>query len=300
MTYRTHTCGELLDSDAGQHVQLSGWVRNWRDHGGLLFIDLRDRYGVTQIVFNPQPDAELYRLALTLRTEFVISVKGKVSLRPQGMKNKSMKTGEIEIHAEHLDILNKSKTPPFEIVDEIDVHEELKLKYRYLDLRRATNKNNILLRGELYKIVRDTLYEQQFIEIETPYLMRSTPEGARDFLVPSRNYKGQFYALPQSPQTYKQLLMVAGFDRYFQIVRCFRDEDLRAERQPEFTQIDIEMSFVSRQDVFDLVEAMLAATFAVIDVKIKRPFPLFTYQESMAKYGTDKPDLRFVLTGNTK
>jgi len=277
-------------------VSLCGWVKSWRDHGGLLFIDLRDRYGVTQIVFSPEKNAELYRLALTLRNEFVVSVKGRVDLRPLGMQNKAMLTGEIEIQAEGLDILNKSKTPPFEIIDEIEVHEELKLKYRYLDLRRSTNQANILLRSELYKIVHDVLHEQRFVEIETPYLMRSTPEGARDFLVPSRNYKGQFYALPQSPQTYKQILMVAGFDRYFQIVKCFRDEDLRKDRQPEFTQIDIEMSFVEEQDVMAVAENLMRSIYAsLLDQKLADPFPRLSYEEAMYHYGSDKPDLRFDL-----
>jgi len=296
MIYRTHTCGELQGTDEGQVVQLCGWVKSWRDHGGLLFIDLRDRYGVTQIVFSPEYNAALYRMALTLRNEFVVSVKGKVGLRPQGMQNKDMLTGEIEIQAERLDILNKSKTPPFEILDEIDVHEELKLKYRYLDLRRPTNKDNLLLRSDLYKVVRDALHDQHFVEIETPYLMRSTPEGARDFLVPSRNYKGQFYALPQSPQTYKQILMVAGFDRYFQIVKCFRDEDLRKDRQPEFTQIDIEMSFVDEQDVMAVAENLMRSIYANLrGQKLADPFPRLSYDEAMRNYGSDKPDLRFDL-----
>jgi aspartyl-tRNA synthetase len=296
MLYRTHTCGELLADDTGRSVKLCGWVKNWRDHGGLLFIDLRDRYGVTQIVFNPQPDTDLYRLALTLRTEYVISVTGKVILRPKGMQNKNIKTGQIEIQAETLVLLNPSKTPPFEIVDEIDVHEELKLKYRYLDLRRTANQNNLLLRSELYKIVRDNLHGQQFIEIETPYLMRSTPEGARDFLVPSRNYKGHFYALPQSPQTYKQILMVAGFDRYFQIVKCFRDEDLRKDRQPEFTQIDIEMSFVDEDDVMDVAENLVKSIYSDLRGQpLKDKFPRMTYDDALRHYGSDKPDLRFDL-----
>ena len=297
MKYRTHNCGELRSEHKGQVVQLSGWVKNWRNHGGLLFIDLRDRYGITQIVFNPQQGKTLYEKAMTLRSEYVISVQGKVNLRPEGMVNKDMSTGEIEISAEKLNILNVAQTPPFEIMDEIDVHEELKLKYRYLDLRRTANKNNILLRSQLYKIVRDFFHQNDFAEIETPFLMKSTPEGARDFLVPSRNYKGKFYALPQSPQIYKQILMIAGFDRYFQIVKCFRDEDLRKDRQPEFTQIDIEMSFVDESDVMDVSENLVKKIYKEIKGKeLKSEFPRMSYQEAQSKYGNDKPDLRFDLS----
>ncbi len=277
-------------------VSLSGWVKNWRNHGGLLFIDLRDQYGVTQIVFNPEKDQTLNKQAMELRAEYVISVEGKVNLRPQGMVNKEMDTGSIEVVAEKLTILNVSKTPPFEIMDEIDVHEELKLQYRYLDLRRTTNKNNILLRSRLYKVVRDYLVENQFTEIETPFLMKSTPEGARDFLVPSRNHNGRFYALPQSPQTYKQILIIAGFDRYFQIVKCFRDEDLRKDRQPEFTQIDIEMSFVDESDVMAIAENLVKQIYQ--DMKgqqLNYEFPRLTYEQAMSEYGSDKPDLRFDL-----
>jgi aspartyl-tRNA synthetase len=297
MNYRTHNCGELGSEHHGQVVLLSGWVKNWRNHGGLLFIDLRDRYGVTQVVFNPQQGETLYENAMKLRSEFVITVKGKVILRPEGMINKEMITGEIEVSAEELFVLNAAQTPPFEIMDEIDVHEELKLQYRYLDLRREANKNNILLRSKLYKLVRDFLDENEFVEIETPFLMKSTPEGARDFLVPSRNYAGKFYALPQSPQTYKQLLMISGFDRYFQIVKCFRDEDLRKDRQPEFTQIDMEMSFVNESDVMDIAESLVKKLYS--DIKghdWKEDFPKMTFQEAMSKYGSDKPDLRFDLS----
>ncbi len=297
MKYRTHNCGELRSEHKGQVVQLSGWVKNWRNHGGLLFIDLRDRYGITQIVFNPQQGKTLYEEAMTLRSEYVISVQGKVNFRPEGMVNKDMSTGEIEISAEKLNILNVAQTPPFEIMDEIDVHEELKLKYRYLDLRRTANKNNILLRSQLYKIVHDFFHQNDFAEIETPFLMKSTPEGARDFLVPSRNYKGKFYALPQSPQIYKQILMIAGFDRYFQIVKCFRDEDLRKDRQPEFTQIDIEMSFVDESDVMDISENLVKKIYKEIKGKeLKSDFQRMSYQEALSKYGSDKPDLRFDLS----
>jgi aspartyl-tRNA synthetase len=296
MNYRTHNCGELGSEHDGQVVCLSGWVKNWRNHGGLLFIDLRDRYGITQVVFNPQQGETLYEQAMKLRSEFVITVRGKVILRPEGMINKEMITGEIEVSAEELSILNTAQTPPFEIMDEIDVHEELKLQYRYLDLRREANKINILLRSKLYKLVRDFLDENDFVEIETPFLMKSTPEGARDFLVPSRNYAGKFYALPQSPQTYKQLLMISGFDRYFQIVKCFRDEDLRKDRQPEFTQIDMEMSFVNETDVMDMAENLVKKLYHVIKGHdLKGAFPKMTFQEAISKYGSDKPDLRFDL-----
>ncbi len=296
MQYRTHTCGELRSVNANEHVRLCGWVKSWRDHGGLLFIDLRDRFGVTQIVFNPQEDKNLHTTAMELRSEFVISVGGSVQLRPEGMQNTNMETGEIEVLAESLEILNVSKTPPFEIKDEIDVSEELKLKYRYLDLRRTGNKNNLMLRSELYQIVRTFLRENNFVEIETPILMKSTPEGARDFLVPSRNYKGKFYALPQSPQTYKQILMISGFDRYFQIVKCFRDEDLRKDRQPEFTQIDMEMSFVDENDVMNMAEYLVKVIYKEVKgQKLDFAFPRIPYATAMNDYGSDKPDLRFDL-----
>ena len=223
MLNRTHTCGDLTKSEVGDKVCLNGWVNSWRDHGGLIFIDLRDRYGIMQIVFNPKVNSEIYEKAQKLRTEFVVAVKGAVGNRPEGTINKNLKTGEIELIAEDLEILNVSKTPPFEIIDDIELNEELKLQYRYLDLRRPSLMKKLLIRNDLYKIVRDYLHQNRFVEIETPFLMRSTPEGARDFLVPSRKHKGKFYALPQSPQTYKQILMVSGFDRYFQIVNCFRD-----------------------------------------------------------------------------
>jgi len=297
MKYRTHNCGELRAIHSDQIVTIAGWVKNWRNHGGLLFIDLRDRYGITQVVFNPQQGESLYNEAMKLRTEFVISVRGKVMLRPQGMLNKDMPTGEIEIAAEELFVLNSARTTPFEIMDEIDVHEELKLQYRYLDLRREANKKNILLRSRMYKVVRDFLYENDFVEIETPYLMKSTPEGARDFLVPSRNYNGRFYALPQSPQTYKQILMIAGFDRYFQIVKCFRDEDLRKDRQPEFTQIDMEMSFVNETDVMEMAENLVKKLYKEIrETELRDTFPKMTYHEAMSTYGSDKPDLRFDIS----
>lgn len=296
MSYRTHNCGALRSADDGKFVILAGWVKNWRNHGGLLFIDLRDRYGITQIVFNPQQGKALYEEAMKLRSEFVIAIRGKVSLRPQGMVNKEMITGEIEVLAEDLEILNTAKTPPFEILDEIEINEELKLKYRYLDLRRTAIKNNIVLRSNLYKIVHDFFHDNNFVEIETPLLMKSTPEGARDFLVPSRNYKGKFYALPQSPQTYKQILMMAGFDKYFQIVKCFRDEDLRKDRQPEFTQIDLEMSFVEESDVMDVSEKLVKRIYKEIKGEdLKSAFPRISYEQAISNYGSDKPDLRFDL-----
>ncbi len=290
---RTHTCGALRKEHAGQSVVLMGWVDRRRDHGGVIFIDLRDRYGKTQIVFNPENEA-VYQTAKTLRGEFVIAVKGQVAIRPEGMANEALATGEIEVIADECEVLNPAKTPPFEIIDNIEVSEELRLKYRYLDLRRPSMQSNLLLRHRLYQVVRRYFDENGFVEVETPMLMKSTPEGARDYLVPSRLHKGKFYALPQSPQTYKQILMVAGFDRYFQIVKCFRDEDLRADRQPEFTQIDVEMSFVDADDVLSMVEGLMQRVMKDIkSVDIDTPFPRLSYEEAMEKYGSDKPDLRF-------
>ena len=299
MSYRTHTCGELTGKNSGESVKLSGWVKSWRDHGGLMFIDLRDRYGVVQVVFNPEENQNLHQQAIVLRSEFVVNIGGEVRLRPDKMQNKDMDTGDIEIAATSLEILNEAETTPFEILDEIDVHEELKLKYRYLDLRRNNNKNNLLLRSKLYKVTRDYFDENNFVEIETPILMKSTPEGARDFLVPSRNYVGKFYALPQSPQTYKQILMIAGFDRYFQIVKCFRDEDLRKDRQPEFTQIDVEMSFVDETDVMAMAENLVKQIYRKMKGReLNHQFPRLTYDQAMHLYGSDKPDLRFDMEIN--
>lgn len=272
-----------------------GWVHRRRDHGPLIFIDLRDRYGLTQIVFD-QEALKRYPKARELRGEFVIAVQGSVRKRPEGMTNPKLATGAIEVVVHEMKILSLAKTPPFEIDENIDVSEELRLKYRYLDLRNSAMKNNILLRHKTYHAVRAFLNQDNFVEVETPFLMRSTPEGARDYLVPSRIHHGRFYALPQSPQTYKQLLMVAGMDRYYQIVRCFRDEDLRADRQPEFTQIDIEMSFVEHDDVLHMVEKLMVHVFSeVLGVEIKRPFRRLTYKQAIETYGTDKPDLRFGL-----
>ncbi|MDZ7261829.1 MAG: aspartate--tRNA ligase [candidate division KSB1 bacterium] len=293
---RSHTCGELRIENAGQGVTVMGWVDRRRDHGGLIFIDLRDRYGITQIVFDPQRAEQAHLKAKELRVEFVVAIKGVVKQRPPGMINKNLATGEIEVEAHELKILNKSETPPFPIIDRTEASEDLRLKYRYLDLRRPEMQKNLILRHRLYQIVRKYFDSRGFLEIETPMLMRSTPEGARDYLVPSRLYPGRFYALPQSPQTYKQILMVAGLDKYFQIVRCFRDEDLRADRQPEFTQIDMEMSFVNEEDIFEVVEGLMAEIFQqLLGLSLKTPFPRLTYEEAIQRYGTDKPDIRFGL-----
>ncbi len=289
---RTAYCGDLRLKHDGQTVTLFGWVHKLRDIGNLVFVDLRDREGIAQIVVGSE-DSALLRKAKKLKMEYVLGVKGIVRAREEKMRNPQLSTGEIEIKAQELKILNASDVPPFVVADPPQAAEELRFKHRYLDLRRSSMQRNLVLRHQAALAVRNFLSRNGFYEIETPFLTKSTPEGARDYLVPSRMYRGKFFALPQSPQLFKQILMIAGFDRYFQIVRCFRDEDLRAERQPEFTQIDIEMSFVSREDVFDIVEAMLEAVFELIEVKIERPFPRFSYDESMEKYGTDKPDLRF-------
>jgi len=271
-----------------------GWVQRRRDHGGLIFVDLRDRYGIVQVVFNPATSPQAHAKAHSLRSEYVIAIKGEVALRPPGTENPRLATGEIEIIVHELKILNESRTPPFPIEDEAEVAENVRLRYRYLDLRRQRLQENLILRHRAAKVVRDYLSSQGFLEIETPFLTRSTPEGARDYLVPSRLNPGNFYALPQSPQLFKQLLMISGFDRYFQIVKCFRDEDLRADRQPEFTQIDVEMSFVDADDVQNCIEGMLEAVFReILGVELKRPFPKMTYQEAIAKYGLDRPDIRF-------
>ncbi len=291
---RTHHCGELNESFVDEEVVLNGWVNKWRDHGGLIFIDLRDRYGLTQIVFNPQVNQETYEKAKNLRSEDVIAVKGIVQKRPPDALNTKLATGTIEVHVHELEILNKAKTTPFEINDQIEVSEEIRLKYRYLDLRRGKLQKNLIVRSHVYKIVRDFYHAHDFVEIETPFLMKSTPEGARDFLVPSRNFPGRFYALPQSPQTYKQLLMIAGFDRYFQIVKCFRDEDLRKDRQPEFTQIDVEMSFVDEDDIIDISSRLVYELFKKITgQEIHLPIRRMRYKEAFEKFGNDKPDLRF-------
>lgn len=293
---RTHTCGELRSSHIGQTVTLTGWVDTRRDLGGVIFIDLRDRYGKTQVVFNPQHHEAIHTLAKELRTEFVISVSGTVERRPGGTDNAKLSTGEIDVLGHTLTILNKAETTPFPIEDKLDTNEDLRLKYRYLDLRRAPMQQNLLLRHKMYQITRRYFDEHSFLEVETPVLMKSTPEGARDFLVPSRINPGKFYALPQSPQTYKQILMVAGYDRYFQIVKCFRDEDLRADRQLEFTQIDVEMSFVDEIDIQTIVEGLMVRFMKEIKgIDVTAPFPRLTYKDAMEGYGSDKPDLRFGL-----
>ena len=293
---RTHTCGELREANIGENVVLNGWVDNRRDLGGVIFVDLRDRYGITQVVFEPTYNKQTHELGSQLRNEFVISVEGKVRKRPAETDNPKLPTGHIDVMVDKLIILNKAETPPFPIKEKVDVSEDLRLKYRYLDLRRETMQKNLLLRHQMYQSVRKYFDEQKFVEIETPVLMKSTPEGARDFLVPSRLHKGKFYALPQSPQTYKQLLMVSGFDRYFQIVKCFRDEDLRADRQPEFTQIDVEMSFVDTEDVFEIVEGLMKKLLKEVKgYDLETPIPRLTFNEAMEKYGSDKPDLRFEL-----
>jgi len=290
--YRTHTCGELRLSDAGKRVTLSGWVQRTRDLGGMTFIDLRDRYGITQLVFSMETNRELCEKARELGREYVIQVTGRV--RERSNKNLKIPTGEIEIEADELIILNPSELPPFTIEDDTDGGEELRMKFRYLDLRRPCLRDNIILRHKVAREVRKYLDAQGFIEIETPMLIKSTPEGARDFVVPSRLQPGMFYALPQSPQTFKQLLMVAGFDRYYQIVRCFRDEDLRSDRQPEFTQIDCEMSFVEQDDVLETFEGLAKHLFREIrGVEFAKPFPRLSWHEAIERFGTDKPDMRF-------
>ena len=294
--YRTHTCGELTAKDLGKKAILCGWVHRRRDHGGLIFIDLRDRYGLTQIVFNPTKSKELHDAAETLRSEYVIMVEGDVSQRPKGTENPKLKTGEIEITVSKLTILNTAQTPPFEIEDEGQISEELRFTYRFIDLRRKSARDKLIIRHKVCHITRNFLESEGFIEVETPILTKSTPEGARDYLVPSRLNHGKFFALPQSPQLFKQILMVAGMDRYFQIARCFRDEDLRADRQPEFTQFDIEMSFVTEEDIFEISEGLMKRLFkGAIDVDLKTPFPRLKYAEAMSRFGCDKPDIRFGL-----
>ncbi|MGA1862264.1 aspartate--tRNA ligase [Deferribacter thermophilus] len=293
---RTHSCGELNAEHLNKEVILMGWVQKRRDHGGVIFVDLRDREGVTQVVFNPKFDEESHKKADNLRNEYVIAVKGVVYRRPEGTENPKLKTGEIEVMVKELKILNTSKVLPFTIDEFSNVGEDIRLKYRYLDLRRRPLQRNIILRHNLVRTIREFLYKKGFLDIETPFLTKSTPEGARDYLVPSRVNPGKFYALPQSPQMFKQLLMISGFDKYFQIVKCFRDEDLRADRQPEFTQLDMEMSFIDREDLMDLIEEMFVDIFdKVLGLKIEKPFPRMSYEEAMEKYGHDAPDTRFEM-----
>ncbi|MCH7618389.1 MAG: aspartate--tRNA ligase [Candidatus Marinimicrobia bacterium] len=293
---RTHFCGELRKEDSGGDVTLMGWVAKRRDHGGLIFVDLRDRYGITQVVFNPQMPDDGFKIAEKLSAEDVIKITGTVGERPEGTLNPDLDTGEIEVTAQTIELLSEAETPPFEIREEVEASEDLRLEYRYLDLRRRKLRDAIIMRHEFYQSVRNFMADKGFIEIETPVLTKSTPEGARDYLVPSRISKGKFFALPQSPQIYKQLLMISGFDKYFQIVKAFRDEDLRADRQPEHTQIDIEMSFVEERHVQQMVEELMGTVFReLIDVELSLPFPSLTYEEALNRYGTDKPDLRFGL-----
>jgi len=290
---RTHTCGQLNTGDISKEVTLCGWVATRRDHGKLIFIDIRDRYGLTQVVFVPKESGQAYDLAQGLRNEFVIKVSGSVNSRPKGTINPKLSTGEVEVLAKELVILNPSLTPPFEIEEDLAVTEEVRLKYRYLDLRRKKILNNFIARSKLYKTIRTFLDSLDFIECETPILTKSTPEGARDYLVPSRLNLGQFYALPQSPQLFKQILMVSGFERYYQIAKCFRDEDLRADRQPEFTQLDLEMSFVDEEDIFSIIEQLIQLILKEIrGVDIKTPFPRITFDDAQKKYKSDKPDMR--------
>jgi aspartyl-tRNA synthetase len=290
---RTHHCGKLSVENIGEKVTVMGWVQKRRDHGGVIFIDLRDRSGFVQVVFNPDLDQDSFERANSLRSEYVIAVRGLVEKRPEGNINPGIPTGEIEINGLELIIMDTAKTPPFLINDEVEVSEDLRLKYRYLDLRRPRMKELMGLRHQVMKATRDFLDEQGFWEVETPILTKSTPEGARDYLVPSRVNPGHFYALPQSPQIFKQLLMVSGIEKYFQIARCFRDEDLRANRQPEFTQIDLEMSFITEEDIFAVVDGLMRRLFSIKGIKLPERLPVMTYQEAMDRYGTDKPDTRF-------
>ncbi|HXZ94929.1 MAG TPA: aspartate--tRNA ligase, partial [Dehalococcoidia bacterium] len=294
---KSHNCGELRKNHAGQKITLAGWVHRRRDHGGKIFIDLRDREGIVQIVFDPQTSQEAYQVADALRSEYVVQVIGEVAVRPKGTENRKLVTGDIEVIAKEAVMLNPSKTPPFYISEDEEVEESLCLKNRYLYLRRPRMKDNLLLRHKMIKFIRDFLDAKGFVEIETPILIKSTPEGARDYLVPSRVNPGKFYALPQSPQQLKQLLMVSGFDKYFQIARCFRDEDLRADRQPEFTQLDLEMSFVEALDILQLMETLFTSLVKTIkpDMRLLEPFPHLSYKEAIERYGTDKPDIRFGL-----
>jgi aspartyl-tRNA synthetase len=292
---RTDYCGMLRSTDAGRAVTIMGWVHSRRDHGGVIFIDLRDRTGLVQIVFNPEQSAAAHEAAGDLRSEYVIAVLGSVRKRTPETVNPNLPTGEIEVFASRLRLLNVAQTPPFVIDEEVNVAEATRLKYRYLDLRRPSPLGNLVFRHRLVKTVRDYFDRAGFIEVETPLLTRSTPEGARDYLVPSRVNRGCFYALPQSPQLFKQILMVSGLDRYFQIVKCFRDEDLRADRQPEFTQIDVECSFVRPQDIFDLIEGMLAAVFELKGEQLARPLPRLSYADAVQRFGSDRPDIRFAL-----
>ncbi len=293
---RTHYCGNVTEDDIGSEVTLFGWVQNWRDHGGIVFIDLKDREGIVQIVFDPTQSKENHRIAHTLRSQYCIGIKGNVRHRPEGTVNENLKTGKVEVLVTEVKIFSESEALPFPVEEYIDVNEELRLKYRYLDLRKPRMQRNLITRHKASFAARKFLDSQGFLEIETPILTKSTPEGARDFLVPSRLSQGKFYALPQSPQLFKQLLMISGFDRYYQITKCFRDEDLRADRQPEFTQIDLEMSFVSEDDVMNVTEGIISSIFKeTLGIDVKPPFKRISYNEAMDRFGSDKPDMRFGL-----
>lgn len=293
---RTHHCCELTSGNVNQEVVLMGWAQRRRDHGGVIFVDLRDREGITQVVFNPEFNQQVHEKAQGIRNEYVLAVRGTVVLRPEGMINPKLVTGEIDVLVSELKILNTAKTPPFVLEDDVQVSENIRLQYRYMDMRRPQLKESLRVRHDMIRSVRSYLNELEFWDVETPFLTKSTPEGARDYLVPSRVNPGQFYALPQSPQIFKQLLMVGGLDRYYQIARCFRDEDLRADRQPEFTQIDLEMSFVSEEDVMAVTEGLMAVLYRdVLGIELSLPFPRLTYREATGRYGLDKPDLRFGL-----
>lgn len=292
---RTHKCGELNTQQLGQTVTICGWVHRRRDHGGVIFIDLRDRAGLVQVVFDPDLP-EMFKIAEHVRSEYVLKISGIVRNRPEGTINKNMVSGEIEILAKEIEVLNESETPPFPIESDIEVNEELRLRYRYLDLRKAAMQEKMRVRRDVTRILRNYLDDHEFFELETPYLTKATPEGARDYIVPSRTHENSFFALPQSPQLYKQMLMIAGFDRYYQVVRCFRDEDLRADRQPEFTQLDIETSFMTEDEIMNVMEEMIRQLFAkVINVQLDAKFPRMTYAEAISRFGIDRPDLRIPL-----
>ena len=295
MQTRSIYCGEVRADDIGKQIVLQGWVQRRRDHGGLIFIDLRDRTGLVQTVIDPRQAPDVFKVAESVRTEYVLEVTGTVSHRPDGTENPNLATGQVEVKIERLEVLNTSNTPPFPIEDGITTDEMVRLKYRYLDLRRPEMQRRMFLRHKVVKLIRDFMDEHGFIEVETPILIKSTPEGARDYLVPARLYPGHFYALPQSPQQLKQLLMVSGLDKYFQIAKCFRDEDPRADRQPEFTQLDLEMSFVKQEDIFDLLDELFPKIIEGVSEKklMFKPFPRLTYADVLDRYGIDKPDLRF-------